>query len=870
MHNFSDLYNNYIFEGEDSEKKPTSIWGFIGAFFRKPENKNTGQDKVQDAMARLFEEKQKKIEEMRKKLLDSKENAFIAKLEAKQALQLGQMDLKNKRKIEANNLLKDKLKKQAAYYKKTNIVLSEREMNNAMAYMETQYKDVNSNMEELPEEKAKRLAYSCAFNSVTGEFRKPADIQKIMDAVTSGNTSEFQTLGIDEDTQGYFEELSKLSETHKDDVKKAMESGVLGDILDNVAEREATITTNEKLIKEKESQKAKREEVKAALSEYENAKKTLDENKEAQENAKSAATEFRSSGLGEKALTETDLGDGKKGFTIKSVKPEDIEDKDLNGVIRKCITAAQSGIDGNDDKAAEKYREELEKQLRNNNIRLSGELIDNITTNIKPSAPPTDIEKFDIAASSLHGDKKPGEINELLNGIKKSVAEKVNSDAAKLKNDYDTATSKVVKANEAIDDIKANIETQAGKKDNNDQLVNPGFAGLKEAIASDTTENFKNENNRMIDELGEEAKACKGKIDAINAKNEAAKSYAREMQKASENMKTDPDLQAAASKHDDLVPGEEYKKNENGEMERGYYDEKNNWQARPDFDGDNKNTVEMEDYQKKCKAAMMTKKPGKVDITKKDDKYTVKITNSKGEEITLEDQTAEQAGKYEALKKSYRGAWKIEQEKQIKDVAEKLKDADPEKIRDMCDPDSENYDTSVASVVNTMNSEDKDKKKQLKDEFTYAVEFGQKYDLEKAVSDVYKDEDNYDKDTDTNYEKDEKYGEDDDEEDNYDGEGEEDLKNAKGDIGNAEDFKDTDGKTIKNPFKIWKRRKKENGNGKTKNYYNKENDSISAEEFKKRVDRFKKRLEAKKKRDKGAGNKTNESLKNYLLRILVN
>lgn len=47
--------------------------------------------------------------------------------------------------------------------------------------------------------------------------------------------------------------------------------------------------------------------------------------------------------------------------------------------------------------------------------------------------------------------------------------------------------------------------------------------------------------------------------------------------------------------------------------------------------------------------------------------------------------------------------------------------------------------------------------------------------------------------------------------------------------------------TFKNPAKIWHRKKKKNGEGSTKRYYNKEGDSISTKEFKDKVKNFKER-----------------------------
>ena len=66
----------------------------------------------------------------------------------------------------------------------------------------------------------------------------------------------------------------------------------------------------------------------------------------------------------------------------------------------------------------------------------------------------------------------------------------------------------------------------------------------------------------------------------------------------------------------------------------------------------------------------------------------------------------------------------------------------------------------------------------------------------------------------------------------------------------AEEVDNGDGttkKVIKNPAKIWHRKKKKNGQGSTKNYYNSKGDSITASEFKDKMKTFNKRKSNNKK-----------------------
>lgn len=63
-------------------------------------------------------------------------------------------------------------------------------------------------------------------------------------------------------------------------------------------------------------------------------------------------------------------------------------------------------------------------------------------------------------------------------------------------------------------------------------------------------------------------------------------------------------------------------------------------------------------------------------------------------------------------------------------------------------------------------------------------------------------------------------------------------------------------KPLKNPMKIWHKKKKENGNGTTKNYYDKNGDHISPQKYQDLVDKFKERVKARRTK----GTQENQSL----------
>ena len=84
-----------------------------------------------------------------------------------------------------------------------------------------------------------------------------------------------------------------------------------------------------------------------------------------------------------------------------------------------------------------------------------------------------------------------------------------------------------------------------------------------------------------------------------------------------------------------------------------------------------------------------------------------------------------------------------------------------------------------------------------------------------------------------------------------DGEDDADIDASDSDT-DAEEVDNGDGttrKVIKNPAKVWHRRKKKNGQGSTKNYYNSKGDSITADEFGDKMKTFNKRKSNNKKED---------------------
>ena len=104
------------------------------------------------------------------------------------------------------------------------------------------------------------------------------------------------------------------------------------------------------------------------------------------------------------------------------------------------------------------------------------------------------------------------------------------------------------------------------------------------------------------------------------------------------------------------------------------------------------------------------------------------------------------------------------------------------------------------------------------------------------------------------------------EEDNID---DKDFVNKDGELetDEEEEYTDEEGetrtrpKTLKNPAKIWRRKKKKNGEGQTSSYYDKDGNSISKKEFKKRMETYKEALKKKKEKQNTTNNNTNNTAK---------
>lgn len=85
-----------------------------------------------------------------------------------------------------------------------------------------------------------------------------------------------------------------------------------------------------------------------------------------------------------------------------------------------------------------------------------------------------------------------------------------------------------------------------------------------------------------------------------------------------------------------------------------------------------------------------------------------------------------------------------------------------------------------------------------------------------------------------------------------------DGEESNGDLENDKDDNDAEGKNV-NPATIWRKRKKKNGKGLTKNFYNAKGDSISSEEFQNKMTAYNEKKQKNKEKAEKERNKANES-----------
>jgi hypothetical protein len=371
----------------------------------------------------------------------------------------------------------------------------------------------------------------------------------------------------------------------------------------------------------------------------------------------------------------------------------------------------------------------------------------------------------------------------------------------------------------------------------------------------------------------------------IESVQEANKNRVQEaktvIEKTEEEDSYDDDMKTALKKEREvstLEPGEEW---DDKKQEAGYRDKDDNWIPRP------KDSDEQNDYKKGLdEKNIYSPLQGKKELTYTYDKKTGKFKDKEGNIVEGDDNIKKAKETYIKEKvyneKISQSKGTLEQQKvdlldKYTEIVDKDGKVNKKKYENLSDDDKNEFEKVIngyENIIDLGNGEKIEggnygrfgKVSKNKNEWKYRDEEGddEDKDKEKEKKDGKKDEENTggqggDED-DTEDLEDTEYDEEEDIDDDESDEDDEDLEKE-----------EIDGKKkIRHPGKIWKRRKNVRTGEPTERYYRngkKDGDTITQEEFQKKVSAFEKR---KNKKSQGGGTTDKNSFSGYIKGQLIN
>lgn len=621
MKKFNDAYIEYVNENifdklfgrkktnSDEDKKSNGPLGLFGWLFGTGDDE---EDKIQTAMKKLAENKEKEIAKQMNDLKKAKESAFIEKMNAKQGAALNQMKLKNQAKINNYNAVKDACKRQSEFWKGNTSIYTAEELASSLKDLDEQYNAAAGvGDDEDVNEKISRLMMATCVDK-DGNFRNIEDIKKLMDSADSDDPN--------------IKELKELRKKHAEDINKAIENGSFSDIVQKTIAHQSKIDAVKNSKEENEKLKKEYEEKQKLIKEYEEKKELDDKNNKKFTEAEKNYNELKK-----------DDSDGWKGTGLKLNSDGKIvaTKGSIKTIIEKAYNQANEDADG--ENKGDEVNKILKDKLKTYGIELSDESIDSITL-------------------TLQG----GNNNFSLDNIKGLDNDSIDS----IINDVNTY------ANNEVEEIRKKYEdTKTAKEASQQELNDEKYKDVSKISPEDKAKIEQNIElaTKNIDETDKIIKEYNNNLEAIKIRSEECK-------KMSDNKRSelDSELQKHIKQYDDLSPGELF--NEDGK--RGYYDDKGEFHERPKGKDSEETNKLVDKYLEDAKSNLMLKKDSDlndiVSVTKQDDgKYTVKIN---GKEMT--DVSAEEAAKYEAARRSVKSTWKTEIKKQRGEVLDAIKNSD--------------------------------------------------------------------------------------------------------------------------------------------------------------------------------------------------
>ena len=792
-------------ETKDANKKV----GFFGALLAPFSSKFNDVKKSEDPFISAYEEMAKKEAENEKKRLENElkaeQDSEIARMKAEFDANQRQLDLASQNKVKAYEATKKRLDDAGKKLSNTKLLYSAKQQEEIIQMIRTEGKDIAT--EASPLKKMEELAM-LIYMKEDGTVRSG---EEVADAIENN-----------EEIKKYAEEYNKLAQKHK---KTIIESSKTKEFLESYKAVSSATYTNSNI--------------------DETIKNTEDELKNFEE--------------GVSAYTQ-----------INKLKKQYKDTKDKIDKLENSPFKKELGPD--------EFKTKLKEMLNDLDFKQEN-------GNIDPAKLGAELEKLGIDSKTIDKIKNkdgiselsPEKIGDIFNSIDNEVFEKASKEASK------TIQTKIEEENRKFnnmvnfdDDNLSNEEKAEKLKKYYEEIGDTDKANK----ASHLVETFYNLNKNDVEKgvYTEGESACENRLKSLKddiKKGEKIKEDLKTRQEANKKARQNA-LDAVKSRADNEIPddikdkvekeiqgieaGEEF--NEKGEI--GFYDSKGDWHSKP---GPKASDDEVNKYIKARKEYIIS-----VDLDKlKQNDFgveSVKI-NDDGTTYTIkykDGTTDEKASKDDAILAkasqitSSRSKGLILKEKQNiaetfvtlskKDLKEELK-----KLKESSKPeDKEKYE----SLIFLFNNSDK------LDTFFKDVDLVGDDTLKSIKKAIEDNKDKIEDEVEDNDIKTKKDDYDDVDDEDEDAKDENDYESDE-----DEEYTDENGETktrkkkIINPAKEWKRRKSKSTGKPTKNYYNKNDESISADEYKEKMQRYK---DAKRKANSQNENNYTQ-LKNYLLEM---
>lgn len=783
------------------------------------------QDKISQAVKVITAEKIANAKTRAEALKNSKEGEFIAKLKAKHAHKENQLKLENDRKIKMHNAHARKLKNEESFWKNNKTLFTKEENEAYDKAMEDSYNQLQGlGMDEI--EEMRSLQLKIFFN----EDGTPRDLESMKKELENPDSP------LKKDLDRY----NEICDKHEKIIINSIKS-------DEFNERMTEI----------QGKTTQKKEADAALKDAEDLQKIYDSRAAAVKKIQTYKTNY------DNAVT------AKKDAEDERSKIMNCPLFDMPKTPESDGTLKVEDIVLNNNKLDEYVDSSLFKEIGEN-------LTDDDKTKIKEDLKKYGISEDEISSliDSTGADNSSATLKEKIKSKLKDPETKKRI-SKKIKEDVELANQQVKSANDQLDanpdpttpeglkKIKESASPDDLKSINSYEDIKN--VGDNPDIYDDTTDLGKSEKEKLKGEVDKAKKRVSDIDTAIEKAREERKSAIAKLEHTSTFDATERD------KIEDELSGIDAGETKNSDGKVGFWktnkDGKKVFVERP---GIKATKEERKKYNDELEETVLTTpisdKEHEITSIKKNpnatgdnDKY-IMVRNGKEKIISAEDAVFYQVKKQKYIENRELIRGKKQEIADLfgkvistngdkftlnKDIYDKLSDAQKKAIMTMVD-DPDKYlagldmtDSDLNKIKDSLKDIDKSKLKDQMEDYLDSEEYA---DGEGENDDEFEDEDG----------------------------SKIKLKDMDDEVETDETDEQGNKKKLQNPTKIWKKRKKKNRPGSTKNYYNRDGDSLSPDDYKAAVERYKAALKKKRSSSGEQTTQDNQSLSMYIANLSEN